>query len=122
LAAADIGPLRVLELHSREAILEAVALGMGVSLFFSTECPPDRRLCFMPPDQQAELAQLTGYVVCRAERRRTAVMRSILRAAETLKALSPRPLHSLHRNDAAASYRIETRLSAITTEHPAVRA
>lgn len=95
LASVGVSPDRVSELHSREAIREAIALGMGISLFFSTECPPDRRLAFLPPDSQAERAQLTGYIVCRAERRRTAVMRSVLKAAQTLKALSPRPLHNL---------------------------
>jgi hypothetical protein len=69
---------------------------MGVSLFFSSECPPDRRLSFLPTDRQTDRAQLTGYVVCRVERRRTAIMRSVFRAAETLKALSPLPLHGLH--------------------------
>lgn len=95
LAAASVTPKQVLELHSREAIREAIALELGVSLFFSTECPPDRRLAFLRPDQQGERAQLTGYIVCRIERRRTAIMRSVLKAAESLKALSPRPLHEL---------------------------
>jgi DNA-binding transcriptional LysR family regulator len=100
LAQVGVVPGRVSELHSREAIREAIALGMGVSLFFSTECPPDARLAFLAPDTQAERAQLTGYVVCRLERRRTAAMRTILRAAETLKPLSPRPLHDLTRTAA----------------------
>ena len=95
LASVGVAPARVSELHSREAIREAIALGMGVSLFFSTECPPDQRLVFLKPDHQADRAQLTGYVVCRAERRRTALMRSVLLAAESIKLLSPRPLHNL---------------------------
>ena len=92
LASVEVRPVRTFELHSREAIREAIALGLGVSLFFSTECPPDERLVFLRPDHQGERAQLTGYVVCRAEQRRTSVMRAVLRAAETLKSLSPRPL------------------------------
>ena len=75
-----------------ETVRKLIALGLGVSLFFSTECPPDERLVFLRPDHQGERAQLTGYVVCRAEQRRTSVMRAVLRAAETLKSLSPRPL------------------------------
>jgi DNA-binding transcriptional LysR family regulator len=101
LAAADVSPERVIELHSREAIREAIAVGAGVSLFFSTECPPDRRLAFLRPDRQADRTQLTGYVVCRVERRRTAIMRSVFKAAESLKALSPLPLHSLREPGAA---------------------
>ena len=91
LASANISPKSFLEVHSREAILEAVALGVGVSLFFSTECPPDKRLSFLRPDHEANRAQLTGYVVCRIESRRTALMRSVLSAGETLKNLSPVP-------------------------------
>jgi DNA-binding transcriptional LysR family regulator len=94
LAAVGVSPGRISELHSREAIREAIAFGMGVSLFYSTECPPDRRLAFLPPDHQADRGQLTEYIVCRAERRRTAMMRSVLKAAHVLKALSPLPLHS----------------------------
>ena len=95
LAAADVSPERVIELHSREAIREAIALGMGVSLFFSAECPPDPRIVCLPPDRQPDRAQLTGYVIGRVERRRTAMMRMVLAAAETLKPLSPLPLHRL---------------------------
>jgi DNA-binding transcriptional LysR family regulator len=95
LAAADVIPERVVELHGREAIREAIALGMGVSLFFSAECPPDPRIACLRPDRQPDRAQLTGYVVCRIERRRTPMMRAALAAAETLKALSPLPLHNL---------------------------
>ena len=95
LAAADVIPERVIELHGREAIREAIALGMGVSLFFSAECPPDPRIACLRPDRQPDRAQLTGYLVCRIERRRTPMMRAALAAAETLKALSPLPLHNL---------------------------
>lgn len=93
LAAAEIDPARVLEFHSREAIREAIALGIGVSLLFSTECPPDSRLVFLPPDRQGDRTQLTGYLVGRSDHRRTAAMRAILQAAQTLKALSPRPVN-----------------------------
>ena len=95
LATAEVEPSRVMEIHSREAIREAIALGLGLSLFFSAECPPDPRLAFRRPDRQGDRTQLTGYVVCRLERRRTAVMQSVLAAAETLKSLSPQPLHAI---------------------------
>ena len=92
LRAHDVRPARTLQLHSREAIREAVALGMGVSLFFSAECPPDARMVALPPDCQPDPALLTGYVVCSADRRRSAFMRSVLHAAATLEPLSPLPL------------------------------
>ncbi len=89
LGAHDIRPARQVELHSREAIREAVALGLGVSLFFSSECPPDARLVALRPDCQPDTALLTGYIVCCVERRRSAFMRSVLGAAATLEPLSP---------------------------------
>lgn len=92
LRAHDVQPARQVELHSREAIREAVALGLGVSLFFSSECPPDARLVALAPDCQPDTALLTGYIVCCVERRRSAFMRSVLAAAATLEALSPIPL------------------------------
>jgi DNA-binding transcriptional LysR family regulator len=107
LASADVTPGRVIELHSREAIREGVALGMGVSLFFSAECPPDTRLAFLRPDPQPNRAQLTGYVVGRVERRRTAMMRAVLAAADTLKALSPLPLHSLDQQGPVSPYQTD---------------
>lgn len=93
---------KVSELHSREAIREAVALGIGVSFFFSSECPPDNRLVFLAPEPQPDGAQLTGYVICRLERRRTPLMRAALAAATTLQGLSPLPLHGVRGREAAA--------------------
>ena len=89
LRAHDIRPARQVELHSREAIREAVALGLGVSLFFSSECPPDARLVALNPDCQPDSALLTGYIVCCVERRRSVFMRKVLEAATCLEALSP---------------------------------
>lgn len=99
----DVTPEQVIELYSREAIREAIALGMGVSLFFSSECPPDIRLAFLRPDHQAGSAFLTGYIVGRIEHRRTALMRVVLEAAEKLKILSPLPLHGLSRQGSAVA-------------------
>jgi DNA-binding transcriptional LysR family regulator len=96
LAAVNVTPKWTLELHSREAIREAIALGLGISLFFSSECPPDRRLAFLRPDHEADRAQLTGYVVCRIERRRTALMRSVLKAAQSMKVFSPLAFETGH--------------------------
>ena len=96
LRAHDVRPARQVELHSREAIREAVALGLGVSLFFSSECPPDARLVALAPDCQPDTALLTGYVVCCVERRRSAFMRSVLAAAATLEGLSPIALDTVH--------------------------
>ncbi len=87
-------PAHWLELHSREAIREAVALGMGVSLFFSAECPPDPRIVYRMLDCQPDESLLTGYIVCSFERRRSPVMRAVMIAAAALEPLSPIPLTS----------------------------
>jgi len=92
LSAHDLSPARVIEMQSREAIREAVALGMGVSLFFSAECPFDTRLAVLEPEYQPDAALLTGYVVCCTGQQRSPLMRQALKAAETLEALSPIPL------------------------------
>jgi len=96
---ANVSPARVMELHSREAIREAIALGLGVSMFFSSDCPPDQRIALLRPDRQADGIQLTGYLVCPVDRRRMPAMRCVLEAAEPLKALSPLPLHSPRRSN-----------------------
>lgn len=95
LRAHDLHPPRTIELHSREAIREAVALGMGISLFFSADCPPDSRMAVLEPEFQPDASLLTGYVVCCADQRRSILMRRVLKAAETLECLSPIPLELL---------------------------
>ena len=77
LAAANVEPLKVLELESREAIREGVAFGLGVGVFFSAECPPDRRIAYRPLDLDEPAYRLQGYLICRREQRRSAMMRSL---------------------------------------------
>ena len=95
LRAHDLHPPRTIELHSREAIREAVALGMGISLFFSADCPSDTRMTVLEPEFQPDASLLTGYIVCCANQRRSLLMRRVLAAAETLEPLSPIPLELL---------------------------
>jgi DNA-binding transcriptional LysR family regulator len=83
-----IKPGRLLYFHSREAIREAVALGIGVSLMYASECPPDERLVDLPPDAQPDATYLSGFVVCRVEQRKSAMMRWVYDAAATLQAPS----------------------------------
>lgn len=77
MAAAGVEPAVVIELHSREAIREGIALGLGVSLFFSTECPPDSRIAYRPLDAAAREFRLQSYFICLRERRRSALMRAL---------------------------------------------
>lgn len=84
LDASGIHPASVQFIHSREAIREAVALGMGVSPMFSSECPPDPRLASLPLDRQPAAAILTGYLVCRSDQRRSGMMRWVNAAAASM--------------------------------------
>jgi DNA-binding transcriptional LysR family regulator len=94
----QIIPLDVIELHTRETIREGVALGLGVSLFVSSECPPDSRISYAPLERPAEVGVqgLSGFVVCLAERKRTRLIRSIMTITEDLGRLSPLPLGPIH--------------------------
>jgi aminoethylphosphonate catabolism LysR family transcriptional regulator len=87
LSQAGAMPTDVIELHTRETIREGVAIGLGVSLFISLECPPDSRIVYLPLAEQAH--HLTGYIVCLAERRRTRLLRSVMETARDLRELSP---------------------------------
>ena len=94
LASAQVVPADLIELHTRDTIREGVALGLGVSLFVSSECPPDSRICYAPLERPATLTGpgLAEFVVCLAERKRTRLMRSIMAITEELGRLSPLPL------------------------------
>ena len=68
-----------------------VALGMGVGVFFSMECPPDPRIAYRPLDIAGRELRLEGYLVCLRERRRSAIMRALRTLAATIQKESGRP-------------------------------
>ena len=76
LDAAGVEPAACLELQTRETIREGVALGLGVSVFFSSECPPDSRIAYRQLETAGREFHLHGYLVCLRERRRSALMRA----------------------------------------------
>lgn len=84
LGAAGIEVRETLELQSRETIREAVALGLGLSVFFSSECPPDPRIAYRKLSGQAREQQLRGYLVCQQDRRRSALIRALRAIAAEL--------------------------------------
>jgi DNA-binding transcriptional LysR family regulator len=88
----EVAPAEVLELHTRETIREGVALGLGISMFISSECPPDPRIAYAPLEQAPAAPQLAGYLVCLTERRRTRLLRAVMEIAAELRQLSPVPL------------------------------
>jgi LysR family transcriptional regulator, low CO2-responsive transcriptional regulator len=104
---ASIVPAEMMELHTRETIREGVAIGLGFSLFFSLECPPDSRIRFLPLDVDASTSRLTGYIVCLSERRRTKLLNAVIDAAAELKEMSPLPVHPI---------------SAVQTSYPELKA
>ena len=87
LSCAGIEPLETIELHTRETIREAIAIGVGVSTFYSAECPPDPRVNYLPLG--CEVPIQTGYVMCLADNRRTPLARSVFETAATLTSDSP---------------------------------
>lgn len=90
----DVTPAGLIELHTRETIREGVAIGLGLSLFTSSECPPDERIVYLPLDIDPSASRMTGYVVCLAERRRTSLMRALMEAAAELRLISPLPVYA----------------------------
>lgn len=90
LSRAGIEPVETIELHTRETIREAIAMGVGVSMFYSAECPPDPRIAYLPLD--CEVPIQTGYVMCLADQRRSPLARGVFDTATGLRAESPLPL------------------------------
>lgn len=86
LADAEITPGQRMELHTREMIREAVAQGLGMSLMFEKECPPDCRIRVLPLDAPATMTEAKGYLVVRSERRRMPLIRQALATAKMMSA------------------------------------
>lgn len=84
LGAACVEVRETLELQSRETIREAVALGLGVGVFFSSECPPDPRIAYRPLTGLVREQPLRGYLVCQQDRRRSAIVRALRAIAAEL--------------------------------------
>jgi len=87
LSCAGIEPAETIELHTRETIREAIAIGVGVSMFYSAECPPDPRIVYLPLG--CEVPIQTGYVMCLADQRRTPLAKSVFETALSLTSDSP---------------------------------
>ena len=69
LSCAGIEPAEIIELHTRETIREAIAIGIGVSMFCPAERPPDSRIVYLPLGCKVPIR--SGYVMCLADQRRT---------------------------------------------------
>lgn len=95
IATAEYEAGATIEMHTREAIREAIALGVGVGFFFSCEAPPDPRITYLPIEEDRGGFGLSGYLVCLTDRRRTALIRAVMDTAKSLRGLSPVPLTGL---------------------------
>lgn len=77
LADADVSAADMLEFQGRETIREAIALGMGISIFFSSECPPDPRIEYRPLITEGHSYEMRGFLLCQSDRRRGTLMRAL---------------------------------------------
>lgn len=84
LADAGVRPRATIELQTRETIREGIALELGVSLFFRTECPPDPRLCYRPLATPASRHRLECFLVFQHEQRRSLQVRALRKASASL--------------------------------------
>ncbi len=70
LADAAVVPRERLEISGRATIREAVARGIGVSVFAESECPPDTRLAYVPIDPEGVRLEFDEHLVVRKMHRR----------------------------------------------------
>lgn len=82
LQAAELAPADTLEIESREAVLEAVAVGLGLGFVSAAEFAGDPRLILLP--LAGVTLEMDEYVVCLRERRRLAVVRAFLEVARDM--------------------------------------
>lgn len=76
MADADIRPLSIVDVQTREGVREAVAAGFGIGAIFASELGDDRRFRTIAV-ADADLA-VAEYAVCLQERRRTALVRAFM--------------------------------------------
>ncbi|MCK6444146.1 LysR substrate-binding domain-containing protein [Elstera cyanobacteriorum] len=75
-------PRETIQVATREAIREAAAHGLGVSLIFNSETGQDRRVVKRPLSAPGGITGCTEYVVCQEARRRRPILRAFLELAE----------------------------------------
>jgi DNA-binding transcriptional LysR family regulator len=78
----QLTPRETIQVATREAIREAAAHGLGVSLIFDSETGEDRRLVKRSLSTVGPAAGCTEYVVCQEARRRRPILRAFLELAE----------------------------------------
>jgi len=86
LAEAQVTPRDIQELGAREMIREAIALNLGMSLFYSMECPPDERIAYKRLRKDYDLGVIRSYLIYPHDRRNQPLMRKATEWAGTVKA------------------------------------
>ncbi len=86
LAERAVAPREVIEMGSREAVKEAVAAGLGVSVIFESEIGGDGRLTSLEL-QDAEI-KIAEFAICRAERQSETALAAFLDIARDTGPLS----------------------------------
>ncbi len=86
LAEAQVKPRDLQELGAREMIREAIALNMGMSLFYSMECPPDERIVYRRLRKDYDLGVIRSYLIYPLDRRNQPLMRKATEWAATVEA------------------------------------
>lgn len=83
-SAHEIVPAATMEIQSREAVVEAVAAGLGIGFTSAAEFTGDPRLALLP--LAGVTVEMDEFVVCLRERRRLAVVRAFLDLARDVAA------------------------------------
>jgi DNA-binding transcriptional LysR family regulator len=86
LAEAQVEPRDIQEFHTREMIREAIALNMGMSLFYSMECPPDERIVYKRLQKDHDVGVIRSYLIYPVDRRNQPLMRKAAEWAGTVEA------------------------------------
>ena len=66
-------------------IREGVAHGLGISLMFEHECPPDSRIRILPISTRSAATKVERYLALRTERRRMPLMKEALKVAAEMQ-------------------------------------
>ena len=114
LADASVEPRGKIELQSRETIREGIALGLGIGVFYSSECPPDARIVYRRLDIGERDTQLKIYLVCQSQRRRDPLMRALRAIAHDVR--SPAFLDPLVRPDCG---RVSKQVASLPSQNEA---
>jgi len=87
-AETDLELMRTMEIHTREMIRESVAQGLGLTLMFEKECPPDARIRVVPIDSSSAALATRGYLAVRSEHERIPLIRMALDVGKSMPKMS----------------------------------